>query len=546
MLNDIAIKTYTDDFKINAKFIYNYYDSQEAQIDDNKISSSVEDVNDVKKRYIKIFDANNSFKNLISQNTITFLKQNYTTIADFIESINYKNFNEKQDVFNKIENFFPHRRALYTTQSDIDLITLKLKLKVESNGINDINEITQIDQNDGTFIQNFIQTKMSFEKDEFDISDIKNQFMQNQILTETVSELKKMKSIKLNTLDLKSNNYINNGDFLGNCSPFCTFINTNDEQEDYTTCLVGYYIEKFLVSGDNNNKIASMFYTPFFEKSSYNKNSLYIEDGSVKYGSTYVYSISKVFCYILPKKNNYLFKEAYFICDYPYITKKINCVDNELPLPADNLNINLINDELEISWTYPTNSKGDVKGMQILKRFNLDEPYTVISYEINDYSNDYYIQKEKIDSNLIKINKKSLPYSYIDSSFDKSKPQIYTVRSISAHGSISNYAIQIAVMYDWINKKLIYELISEKNAPFDYPNIYVNNNSYMFDEIDTSIENTPVNNNFSKVNIYITPDCVFLDENKTLYENEKYKFTMMKLNDKTINDISFNIKNFNL
>jgi len=549
MINDIAVKTYTEYFKINSKFIYNLYEKDEAVINDNIISSSKNDLTDVKKRYVKLFEKNNNFKKFENYNILQIVKQKYPEVFSYIKDINYKNFNNQQDIFNKIENLFPNRKSLYSFTSDIDIIK-NIKNLTDNNASENLDQIfTNLDQfndNDGTFYNYFEQFKTTFNHNEFDVDEVKNQFIKNTLTSSNIDELKKMKSIKLNELENKNNSYINSGDFIGNAIPFCSFINTIDEDENYSIPFIGFYIEKFLVQQNENIKIASMFYTPFIDQKLYQNNSFYIEDGNIKYGSTYLYSISRVFCYIMPKKNNYLLNEAYFICDYPYITQKIECIDKDLPPPPDNLNINIVNEQIEISWDYPSNSKGDVKGMQILKRSTLDEPYTLISYEINDFSNDFYIQQEKIDSQSIKINKNNLPYSFIDKNFDRSKPQIYSLRSITAHGNLSNYSSQIAVMYDWINKKLIYELISEKNAPFDYPNIYVNNNTYMFDEIDTAIENTPVNNSFSKIKVYITPDCVLINDEQSLYSDKQYKFSMLKLNDKTINDISFNIKNFNL
>ncbi len=63
---------------------------------------------------------------------------------------------------------------------------------------------------------------------------------------------------------------------------------------------------------------------------------------------------------------------------------------------------------------------------------------------------------------------------YRDLDFSKESQYIYTVACVDARGFTSNYASQHMVSFDRTTNKLKTKLVSKRNAPKPYPNIYLN------------------------------------------------------------------------
>ena len=91
-------------------------------------------------------------------------------------------------------------------------------------------------------------------------------------------------------------------------------------------------------------------------------------------------------------------------------------------------------------------------------------------------------------------------------SFDKNNVQIYTICSLDAHGYSSNYSTQIAVMYDFYDKKCITDLVSESGAPLHMPNIFIKRKTKFFDNDDYITTNLPFEEKVKKFTLYATPE----------------------------------------
>ena len=200
-------------------------------------------------------------------------------------------------------------------------------------------------------------------------------------------------------------------------------------------------------------------------------------------------------------------------------------------------------------WEAPTNDQNDAKGYQILKRESLEEPYTVIAQIENHLELETFVRKENISESVIKkLPGKQTSY-YIDKTFKTGKVQIYSVRTLDAHGNLSLYSGQIAVLYNAIENNLIVDLISKQGAPIEMPNLLIPRRTILFENESFSVTNLPIASDIEKVTVYVTPEFVNISNNQTQNNvlnilAEKYKFTMTKLNTLDKYENTIKIKNF--
>jgi hypothetical protein len=117
---------------------------------------------------------------------------------------------------------------------------------------------------------------------------------------------------------------------------------------------------------------------------------------------------------------------------------------------------------------------------------------------------------------------------YLDREFGKDSKCIYAVSSVDAHGLCSNYSLQFEVSFDKFENKLVKRLISVSGAPKQYPNAYLNADTF----VDTMKDSGHTN-----IQVVFNPDYLKLvtGENsdlrllKTDRVNGKYRLQLINI-----------------
>ena len=203
---------------------------------------------------------------------------------------------------------------------------------------------------------------------------------------------------------------------------------------------------------------------------------------------------------------------------------------------------------MKISWSKPLEVQGDIKGYQVFKRLGLSSPYELIQQIEFHNESDMYDRNLNVPSDSIETPKFH-KNSYIDKEFDPSKIQIYTICSIDAHGYTSNYSEQLAVIYNFQEKKCMVDLISRSGAPLHMPNILIPRKTRFFDNDDNIVSITPIEKNVNKFTLYLTPEYANVSGissdtaegvNNILKDNYKLSIYKLENGETIISDLDIN------
>lgn len=521
------------DLRVDTEFIYNYYENNEAVIDDDLIS--VSDFSPYKKRFIRIKVNGNNQKD----------KKNYNE-ENFVEEIyNLSNINLDENVityFNRIDKLSPTRKFTIARLDEQE----KLKSILYYN----------LDKISVKYQTSSFSQRMSYLRPEEFESEIEKIYT-NSMFTESdlYSNDKIYDSLILNGRE--KNNNISNIEFdlpgstFANLKKVATKVNEVENIEldfsNYNAVRCGMLIEKFLLENEEYKFLSGRFFSKPRAGNELNLPVSY-EDEAVKYGKTYRYVVSNVYLYTQTDSNDRCVLNHYLVCDHPYVTRNIECIESEAPPPPNNLKFHYSNKTLKMTWDEPSDYQYDAKGYQILKRYSLDEPFEVIAQLEGHSDNDFYFPEETTLEETIIKTPGEVPYSFVDNDYKEGKITIYAIRTIDAHGLFSDYSEQIAILFDPFEEKLIYDLVSYTGAKRNTPNENLVENSKFFDYEDKFIDNLPVLKNIKSIKLYLTPDYVKVkagnDEFNTFENGEKYQFTIFRINDLKKHSKQFKIINF--
>ena len=529
-------KNSSNDLKVNTDFIYNYYEKNETTINDDVIAIS--DFSYYKKRFIRLSLENHNENDKKDYNRDNFIEN--------IENLSKTNSlkGEYLEFFNKLDTLSPKRKYVIN-RLDNDEEKLKIssfynkdKLSIIPDrvtysyrmsylrpeefdvNINQLNSISDFPEPDFVdYDQNYDNLIFSLNQKEEDLDEIKNSTQ---------------------------------GNIFNKCKPFEKSVNevsgsTFLSKINGIRC--GLLIEKYILNGSKYDFLCAKFITNSRDDDELHLKSSY-EDEAVRYGQTYRYVIYNVYLYSELDNIDKCVLNKYLICDHPYITKDILCKEEEAPPPPDNLRFRMTkNKKIFIEWDEPTDYQYDAKGYQILKRNNLEEPFRVIAQLEGHSDDDLYEPEEETEENLIIRTPNKVSYEYTDYLYEQGKICIYAIRTIDAHGYFSNYSQQIAIGYDPFEDKIIYDLVCSIGARRNMPNEFMLNKSKFFDNEDKMIDNLPVSKNIKNIKLYITPDFgeISLGDNSkidVISNNDKFKFTIFRLNDLKKYEKQFVIKNF--
>ena len=517
--------------EINFSFIYNLYNENETQIPDNVIL----DTNNISKnKFIRI-----ELENIVDDYDRFSFTENGP--LSFIYDLSDRDlYLSEREFFNKIDNLIPVRSNL-TTDYKFNEIKEFFTLHKGSNSDIDEDAVLNLDRSNNLSV---LPLDQYVEK--FDLKELVESFNYNNILDyEKLINNEKVIEERNNKENFISK--FQTGKLLPGLYPISTSINTGDPNTyaNLNAFYCGRYLEKFVLK---ENSFYEFLCSRFYINKKGFESDRSIEDEAIKYGNTYRYVHYNVYLYTTVDPEDRFVLNHYLLCDYPYISNDLVCkeFDNPPEPVALKASYDKLNKKMMLEWQLPTNYEGDVKGFQIFKRFNLNEPFSLIKQLEGHLDTDFYeFEENVISADIIKTPGDVVTYFH-DEFFDPNRMCVYTIRSIDAHGMLSNYGEQVGVYYDMLRDKLITNLVARSGADVLYPNSTVLNKSLFFEDMTSIIDNLPLASQPKKFRLYITPEFATITskdiEEKTL--DGEYQFTFMNLNDNIYRSDKFTINNF--
>ena len=241
-------------------------------------------------------------------------------------------------------------------------------------------------------------------------------------------------------------------------------------------------------------------------------------DFKVAYGRNYTYTVEALYAatYRVPYAHDVeQGKDAQNITDFQNAVRKmffvssrksraafVNTIENVPPKPPEAMKI-MWDQESQgslVMWNMPANPQRDIKRFQVLRRTSIHKPFE-LQVEIDfDQSVVKYPTVEAVSREL-KIKSKVPIFHYVDKKIDKDKSYIYALRSIDAHGMISQYSEQISCKYNRFTNRLDNRLVSTRGASAQYPNFYLVNRLF---------SPTIKDSNHTRMKIYFDPEYLRL------------------------------------
>lgn len=534
---DVILSTNKDsNLDISYRFAYNTYSTDERTINDNIIFDSGKQK---RNRYIEITSLTDiqNFSHSDGSGDSYDIFYDYEndddTIKSIVESLGDLNGNiSEQEIiyFNNICDYDTEKLFFYN-QTKTDDPNIMDYYRVQEG---EISSFYRIQNNSKSFVKREESSNI--------LNSESNHFIPSE---NEVSILLNYNDVIQNEEDLTdTRSEVFLGNLLGNFVTLASFPVDDIDSINTDSTKLGLIITKYEKIQNEYIK-KSDFLAKGVNESSY---SFSLKDDNIIYGKTYLYRIQEVFLY---RKKNDAVLDYYLFCGYPFFTEDILCEETKNPEPPIGLSAeyNIVNNEFRITWGAPTNDQNDAKGYQILKRESLEEPYTVISQIENHLEFETFESKENILDEVIEKKPGKQTNYYVDKTFKNNKVQIYAVRTIDAHGNLSLYSSQIAILYNKIENNLIVDLISKPKAPIDMPNLLIPRRTILFENESFSVTNLPISSDIEKVTLYVTPEFVNISNNETSNNSdsvlgEKYKFTMTKINTLDKYESIFKIKNF--
>lgn len=441
----------------------------------------------------------------------SLLVENIDTIKEYSVSNKYM-----KDIFiNKSNNFFSNEINLYRFFSKFDTTPIPVQTELEENF-------------------EVIGSKLDFENN-------LNSFKKENIAIEASDNT---------VLFNKFQNFYNNP------------IEEESNQSNQAKCgslFIGFLIKKHIKRTNGEFQINSSNNFIYLDyKEILSKNKIVLFDVNIQNSNYYSYEILPVFYVSVnnttqgwPERYHYLICQNSFICDF------LSTINYKQPDPPNALRAKYLysKNKVLLEWDYPGGvSDDDIVGYQVYKRRKLEEPYKLYKYymkkAIDMYLN-FDLFSDIIDSSFIEVSSNAL---YLQDNMEDDikstddDPHIYAVCSVNAYGSVSNFSNQIAVKYSDAYKDIIIDSISLANAPRQYPNMYLQRKSRIFENDNLLFNFTPFFKNKEKIKIYFTPDCYSLIKNNgqskiiTDFAKSDFQLNLTRLTDLQTKNIVFNFK----
>lgn len=288
---------------------------------------------------------------------------------------------------------------------------------------------------------------------------------------------------------------------------------------------LGYVIEKREVKADGSQEQ----HPPIFVENSF-INTTY--DYQVRYNSVYYYKIRGVYLVEVravddSTRQNLLVS---FLVGSKFSPERKTITVEFVPPPAP-ADFNVAWDygerALRCTWNLPTNPQQDIKYIQLFRRKSIADPFQLVKmWDFNNTQTRVELSEYPYPELVERVP--SFIGIYLDRDFGKDSNYIYAVAAIDAHGLCSNYSMQLQASFDRFENKLVKKLISISGAPKQYPNAYLN--------ADTFVD-TIKDSGHTSIRVVFNPDFIrLLDRNgsdlkllKTDRTNSKYRLQLINI-----------------
>jgi hypothetical protein len=206
-------------------------------------------------------------------------------------------------------------------------------------------------------------------------------------------------------------------------------------------------------------------------------------DGQVRYGSVYHYKIRAVYLVEVravddATRQNVLVS---FLVGSKF-TPEVEIITTEAVPPPPPADFNVAWDygerALRCTWNLPNNPQQDIKFIQLFRRKSIADPFQLIKmWDFNDTLTRVTLNEYPLPELVERVS--SFVGMHLDREFGKDSNYIYAVAAIDAHGYCSNYSLQFQVSFDKFENRLVKKLVSVSGAPKQYPNAYLNADTFV-------------------------------------------------------------------
>lgn len=316
-------------------------------------------------------------------------------------------------------------------------------------------------------------------------------------------------------------------------------INRTSINQKTTTKVIGYVIDKYEVT--NDNELVKL--PPIIIEGA---NISHTIDSDIKFGKTYVYTIKAVMQFSITAADidsSDIATIDILVSSAPSTKIFIEAIEKVAPPPPCEIDFtwNYDTEKMMISWSFPTNPQRDIKRFQVFRREKLEHPFELLKEYNFDNSEVKYESTEEPNQRLVEFMD-SAWLNYIDDDFTKNSSYIYTVCSIDAHGFTSSYGEQFRLSFDKFKNELVKSIVSHSGAPKSYPNMYIPG--------EAMVDVARISGSASKnLKLYFVPQYYKLEnDDKSQYDilqtntmNGSYKFQFINTDNQKSDIVTVNI-----
>jgi hypothetical protein len=290
------------------------------------------------------------------------------------------------------------------------------------------------------------------------------------------SFLKKMQQIQDSAVANSSANLFSPNDFEFEVLSYVGVrpLDTNGYQPAAQS--LGYIIEKREVKTDGTEQV----YPPIVVE---DPRTSVTYDGKIRYGSSYFYKIRAVFLVEVrstEEETNQNLLVSFLVGSRLSSEVEVQTVEMVPPPPPADFNLAWDFGErcVRCTWNLPPNPQQDIKYVQLFRRRSIYDPFQLVKmWDFNDTNTIVPLAEYPLPELVVKS--KSFVGFYLDREFSKDSNYIYAVASIDAHGLTSNYSMQLQASFDKFANRLLKKLVSVSGAPKQYPNAYLNADTFV-------------------------------------------------------------------
>lgn len=212
-------------------------------------------------------------------------------------------------------------------------------------------------------------------------------------------------------------------------------------------------------------------------------NTALTYDGQIRYNSSYAYRIRAVYLVevrAVDEKSKQNLLVSFLVGSKFSSEVQVNTVEMVPPPPPADFNVTWDYGAraLRCTWNLPNNPQQDIKYIQLFRRKSIADPFQLIKmWDFNDTNTRVALSEYPLPELVERVP--SFIGIFLDRDFGKDSNYIYAVAAVDAHGLCSNYSLQFQASFDRFANKLVKKLISVSGAPKQYPNAYLNADTFV-------------------------------------------------------------------